>query len=352
MTSHQPLAAAERERGGTAPLSIACVNPLDHAAEIKQLFVAHERPEFPAYFDRAYPDAVADGARSWVGRDAAGRICAHAVQFPRRFWWGRHLVRGALLGNLMVAKAYRRFWPALALMRRVVQDLKQSGSFDFVYGDPNEIARPVVQGAGLLPVGSLQRFVLPLADRRRAVALGIRAYRLLGRIKPGVTRLALAEQPADDVPEEADLRPTDDPRSLRPIRHAALYRGRLAGYPGEADRWYAFHAAGPRGAPAGRALVRGPDHRGMAVLCVWQCEPLTRLSSMLVALGNRLAELGAARLEAYAMAASHAEREVRRAGFLPREECIPVMALPFTPRGSAAVAAATQWRILPVDLDR
>ena len=99
MTSHQPLAAAEREGGGTAPLSIACVNPLDHAAEIKQLFVAHERPEFPAYFDRAYPDAVADGARSWVGRDAAGRICAHAVQFPRRFWWGRHLVRGALLGN-------------------------------------------------------------------------------------------------------------------------------------------------------------------------------------------------------------------------------------------------------------
>src|ERR1700675_2228230 len=132
MTSHHPMATDERDGRGTTPLTIACVNPLEHAAEIKQLFLSHERSEFPAYFDRAYPDAVAVGARSWVGRDAGGRICAHAVQFPRRFWWGRHLVRGALLGNLMVAKAYRRFWPALALMRRVVQDLQQSGSVDFV----------------------------------------------------------------------------------------------------------------------------------------------------------------------------------------------------------------------------
>jgi len=251
----------------------------------------------------------------------------------------------------MVATAYRRFWPALALMRRVVQDVKQAGAADFVYADPNESAQPVIQAAGVVPVGSLQRFVLPLADRRRAVALGIRLYRLLGRLQRGVTRLELTEQPADAAPD-AELRPADDARSLRPIRHTTLYRDRLAGYPGPADRWYAFRAAGPQGAPAGRTLVRGPDRNGVAVLCAWECEPLTLLGSLLVALGNRLAELGAARLEVYALAGSHSERELRRAGLLPREERIAVLALPFTPLGTDVVAAAREWRILPVDLDR
>ena len=38
---------ADVRGSGTAKLTVSCVNPLDHAAEIKDLFVAHERPEFP-----------------------------------------------------------------------------------------------------------------------------------------------------------------------------------------------------------------------------------------------------------------------------------------------------------------
>jgi hypothetical protein len=351
MTSHL-FAAAERRSGDPAPLTIERVNPLEHAADIKQLFLAHERPEFPAYFDRAYPDAVADGACSWVGRDRDGRLCAHVAQFPRRFWWGRHLVRGALLGNLMVASAYRRFWPALALIRAVVRDLTASGSADFLYADPNETALPVCRAAGLAPVGALQRCVLPLADRRTGVALGIRAYRLLRRLKTGLTRIELAELPVDDVAQGHDLSPAEDARSLRPIRHQSLYRGRLAGYPDSADRWYVFHTSGSHGTPVARALVRGPDDRGVVTLAAWQCEPLRFLPATVVALGDRLRALGGARFEVTVMAGSHVERDMRRAGFLPRPERIPVLALAFSPLGGDVVAAASEWRILPVDLDR
>ena len=110
--------APEREARGAAALTLARVNPLEHREEIKQLFLDDGRQEFPDYFERAYPDAVANGATSWVGRDEAGRLCAHIAQFPREFVFGRRIVRGALLANLMVATAHRSFWPALALARR------------------------------------------------------------------------------------------------------------------------------------------------------------------------------------------------------------------------------------------
>ena len=57
--------------------TIAAVNPLEQAEQIKQLFVTHERPEFPAFFDRAYTAGVRAGGASWVGRDRAGEIVMH-----------------------------------------------------------------------------------------------------------------------------------------------------------------------------------------------------------------------------------------------------------------------------------
>jgi hypothetical protein len=69
-------------------------------------------------------------------------------------------------------------------------------------------------------------------------------------------------------------------------------------------------------------------------------------------LGDQLRERGAQRLEVYVMAASRAEREFRAAGFFPRHEVVPVLARAVTTLGTEAVAAAAEWRILPVDLDR
>ncbi len=348
--THQTPVAAERAGKSPAPLTITRVNPLEHADEIKQLFLAHERPEFPAFFDRTYPAAVADGAWSCLGRDASGQIRAHIVQFPRRLTFDGRGVRGALLGNLMVATAYRTFWPSAALLRRMVSELQQTGSVDVLYADPNEPARPVAEAAGLRYVGSLRRFVLPLTDRRPGIGLAVRMYRRVKRLQASTTALMVTEQGTAEVPRAVVA--VGDAQSLRPARSESVYRGRLAGYPAPGDRWYVCRRRDATGGPVGQALTRGADARGVVTLCAWESEPLTLLSAMLMALGDQLRGRGGERLEAWVMDMSRAEGEFRRAGFLPREEQVPIVARAFTPLGTEVVGAAPEWRILPVDLDR
>ncbi len=302
-----------------------------------------------------HPTPLADAQRS-KGPAPLTFSKVNPLQFPRRFGFGDQVVRGALLGNLMVATAYRTFFPGVSLMRRAVTDLRESGTADFVYGDPNELARRVAEAAGLRQVGALRRFVLPLTDRRAPIGLGIRVYRAVKRWQARAVPLVATERRPGDEPSPEDLPPLGDPRSLRPLRTTSIYRGRLAGYPAPGDRWFAFYQKDSPAALVGRALVRGPNALGVATLCVWECEPLARLSAQLPALGNQLRERGAERLEGYVMvasrAASRAERKFRRAAFLSREELVPVIARPFTTLGTAVVEAAVAWRILPVDLDR
>src|SRR2546430_10424112 len=98
--------------------TITTVNPLDHADEIKQLFVAHGRPEFPGFFARAYEPAVRAGGVSWLGRDDAGQVVMHVGCFPRRFrFWTRDVVGGVLV-DAPVAESYPSLFPAPAPLRR------------------------------------------------------------------------------------------------------------------------------------------------------------------------------------------------------------------------------------------
>lgn len=346
-------AAAAVDRGpGVAPrLTIARVNPLDHAEAIKGLFLAHARPEFPDFFDRTYPDAVARGGTSWVGWDEPGRLCAHITHFPREFLFGRAPVRATLLGNLMVATEYRTFWPAVALARRVVHDLRADGTTDFAYADPNESALPVLRAAGFGVVGDLQRHVLPLTDGRLGVDQAVHLYHMLGQMR--TTPLVGVERSAHDAGALVDHAPSGDELRLCPIRDPAVYRSRLAGYPSASDRWFTFHARGPEYLIVGKALVRGPDRSGTVVVCAWHCEPMTLLSSVLVTLARHLRHGGAAaRLEIWVMQESQAANAVRRAGFLRRQERAPVLAQPLTDRGADVLAAVRDWQLLAVDLDR
>ncbi len=346
MRDSQNTTVAEAPPPAPARLAYTRVNPLEHAEEIKQLFLANERAEFPAFFDRTYADAVADGATSWVGRDARGAICAHIAQFPRPFRLGTRVVRGSLLANLMVAKEHRTLWPALALVRQLVNDSRRSGSVDLLYGDPNDAALAILRAAGFRSVGALQRFVLPLADRRRPVDLGIRLYHLFGRLRANTTALVATARPASETPAgPASVRATDA-GFLDPEPRPAVYRHRLAGYPSPSDSWYTFHLSSSSAAAVAAALVRGP------VVCELRCERLTLVSSVLLVLGRALREAGVQRLELSVMGESRVAAEVRRAGFLPRQERIPVVAMPLTPPGTEAIESGAEWRLLPIDLDR
>ena len=335
----------------TAGLVFARINPLECAEEIKQLFLAHERPEFPAFFDRTYHDAVADGGTSWIGRDAAGRLCAHIAQFPRPFRLGHRLLQGGLLANLMVAKEHRTLWPALKLVRRMVGDTKASGEVDFLYGDPNEGALAILKAVGFRPAGALRRFVLPLADPRMGVDLALRAYHFFTRFWGTGPSLVATPRPAGELPAGPDIPDCNDAGSLGPLPRPAVYRHRLPGYPGPDDWWYTIHPCGAA-APMAAALVRGPDSRGMSVVCGLRRDSRTPLTAVLVTLAHVLRERGTRRLEISVVDESAAAASVRQAGFVRREETIPLVAMPLTPLGAEAVAAGVEWRVLPVDLDR
>lgn len=353
--SHAQIATAP-PREPAAELVFARVNPLEHADEIKQLFLAHERPEFPAFFDRTYADAVADGATSWTGRDTAGRLCAHIAQFPRPFQLGQRVFQGGLLANLMVAKEHRTLWPALKLVRRMVGDCKASGALDFLYGDPNEAALAILKAVGFRPAGggggAVRRFVLPLADPRMGVDLALRAYHFFTRFWGTGPALVATPRRAAEIPAGPDIPEAGDISALCPVPRPAVYRHRLPGYPGPDDWWHTIEPRGGRAAPVGAALVRGPDSQGMGVVCALRRDSRTPLTSVLVTLAHALRTRGIRRLEISVMDRSAAAAAVRQAGFVAREERIPLVAMPLTPPGTACVAAGVEWRVLPIDLDR
>src|SRR3989442_10146053 len=167
-------------------LTITSANPLDHAAEIKQLFLAHGRPEFPAFMERAYAAAVQAGAKSWLGRDRDGRLVMHMACFPHRFTFGAQEVMGGHLVNGLVAQAYRTFFPVLALVRRAVEDAKALGTIDFLYSDSTKEGRAVLRALGFAAVGTLTRYVLPVADKSWLAYGAIRAFQACVRVaNPG-----------------------------------------------------------------------------------------------------------------------------------------------------------------------
>jgi hypothetical protein len=65
----------------------------------------------------------------------------HVACFPQRFRFGNREVVGGLMMNAMVARSFRTFFPAHALIRRAKADAKARGDIDFVYTDPNDRPR-------------------------------------------------------------------------------------------------------------------------------------------------------------------------------------------------------------------
>jgi hypothetical protein len=332
-------------------LAISCANPLQHASAIKELFVAHERPEFPEFFDRAYPSAVRGGGKSWIGMDETQRVVMHIGLFPQRFVLGDQTVIGGLLVNLMAARSYRTIFPALALLRRVVADSQAAGDVDFLYGDPNARAAGVLKAVGLEPVGELDRFAFPLASRHRLKDLAIRAYQRLMYMRSGDERLDAVAHAAAQFDVASLERPMGKTPSLRPFRPAELYRRRLAGYPSTTDHRFTFHWAGDEASPWAAALVRElPD--GVAHLVSLTRAPSVQLGSVVPALATWLRRRGAERLWCSALVGTSLARELSRAGFVARHEPAPLVARALTDRGAAALRAVGSWEITDLDCDR
>jgi len=331
-------------------LRIASANPLDHAGEIKGLFLADDRPEFPEFFDRAYPSAVRSGGKSWIGIDAEGRLVMHIARFARRFTLGERACAGGVLVDLIAAKSHRTFFPALTLMRQVVADSKAERDVDFLYGTPNAAGSALLKAAGFLTVGTVKRFVFPLADERWYAEAAARVYQTMLRVRSWHTSAEAVEHAAQRFDAGAFERPTGASPALRPFRPLELYRQCLAGYPSGADRWFTFHE-NARTTPASAAvLVRGGSD-GTATLYSVSREPSLPLSAIVPELAAALRRAGYRRLAVSTLAGTRFAEELKRAGFIPRSDRAPMMACALTDLGADALRAGATWEITGLDGD-
>jgi hypothetical protein len=333
--------------------TITAVNPLDYAADIKQLFVTHERPEFPEFFDRAYAIGVRAGGVSWIGRDRAGRVVMHVACFPQRFRFGEREVVGGLMMNALVARSHRSFFPAHALIRRAKEDTKARGDIDFVYTDPNEQAKAVMDMCGFVKVGSLTRYILAVGDRRWLVDGAIRllhaGVHVVNRSRRGT---ALVARPAAEFSAAGFEAPSGDSPRLRPYHGSARYAMRMEGYPGASDWWFTLPRNGDPGGPTAGLLVRGPDASGVALLQAVRRDPRLPLAELMPGLVAGLRGRGCTRLQVWTVAESLFAAELRRVGFVPRVDAAAIVATALTANGEAVLHAVHLWEITSVDCDR
>jgi hypothetical protein len=329
---------------------VVSANPLDHAGEIKQLFLADGHPEFAEFFDRAYPSAVRSGGKSWVGLDAEGRLVMHVARFPRRFTLGDRTIVGGVLLDLIAAKSHRTFVPALTLMRQMTTDSKGERDVDFLYATPNAQAGALLKAAGFSAAATLGRFVFPLADERWYADVAARVYRTMARIRAWNTSAHAVEHPAQRFDASAFERPPGVAPALRPIRPSELYRECLAGYPSSADHWFTFHRVARTTQPSAAVLVRGGADR-VATLFSFSREPSLPVSAIVPALAAALRRAGYRRLSVPTLTETHFARELTRAGFVPRPDRLPMLAYAVTELGAEALRSVASWEITGIDGD-
>jgi hypothetical protein len=275
----------------------------------------------------------------------------HVALFRQRFVFGDRLLVGGLVVNLIAAKSHRTFIPALALMRRLVADSRTEGEIDFLYGDPNAPAWALLKRVGFAPVGTLRRFMLPLANRRWYVDAIIRVYRAAVRLRAPWPRVVAVAHPADRYHADALERPVPSTSAVRPFRPVALYRQRLQGYPGTSDWWFTLHPRSAATASSAAALVRVSDD-GTARLISISRDPSLRMSAIIPPIARALRRTGSSRLWISTLEETRFAGELRRAGFLPRQDSSPVVALALTEAGATALRAASTWEITDLDCDR
>jgi hypothetical protein len=330
---------------------VVCTNPLEHSEELKGLFLAHDVPDFPEFFDRAYPSIVRDGGKSWIGFDEKERVVAHIARFPRRFALGKHTVVGGLLVDLMAAKSHRTLFPGLTLVRQMTAQSQADRDVDFLYGTPNDLASVLFKGAKFATVGTMQRYTFPLAGTRWHTDAAVRVCHALARIRGWGHRTEIVEHSAARFDAAAYERPSGEFPTLRPIRPPELYRHRLTGYPSEADHWFTFHWHSDSSRACAAVLVRGsPD--GVATLVSFSRDPSVSLSAIVPALAAVLRRVGYRRLTVTTLSGTPLARQLGRVGFVSRPEIRPVVARAVTPLGADAINSATAWEITDLDSDR
>jgi len=330
-------------------LTLATVNPLDVDVDVKSLFASHGDDRFATWFDRAYRLAAHHGSTAWTGRSADGMLKMYIARLDRQFLLDGAVVRGGNVANMFVAQEARTFFPALALVRRLIRDTRGEGVIDFLYGTPNERFAPVSLAAGLQQAGAMARLVLPLGDTS-AIRDAVLDVLHLCRYAAASTRRVERQ---DYSAVEYDVRRSEAPpttRGLELFRPREMYSYRLDDYPGDEYRWYEYRRRRDC-KPVGTFLMHLPQS-DIATIRAQRIYRRDEIGTVMSDMAFRLRRRGYRRLQTGALASSPLYTTLRRAGFFHRPEDRALHALGITDRGKRAVAALGAAGLEPIDCDR
>lgn len=320
-------------------LTIERCDSLAYGEEIKALFLRNERPTFPAFFDRAYPYAVAAGGCSWIARNGQGSVVGHLAAFPRKFRDATRVARAALLVDNLFDRAHRNYWSAVELCRRAMADLPQK-AFEFAYTDPTPPAQALVRALGFTQVGTLRRFVVPLQPM----------YLGFFRLKTRAERLSV-----ERVAGLRDARVADAARVLGPQaqfrgeRSLELYATRLGGETIRRWQWLLLRPEHDPGS-AVAALVLVAHEPGEAVMRIvdlrWDDDRVAA-ASLLHAVARTARADGCRRLSMFTLAESRLARSLEQCGFRPRCDALPLVV--HVSREAAVLPPVEDWVITQFD---
>jgi hypothetical protein len=225
-----------------------------------------------------------------------------------------------------------------------VADLRAAGTLDFLLTDPSPNAVAVAKAAGFQPLGELRRHVLPLHT------LYLAPSAVWGRVPRLVTTSVARASAVDRATADALASGCYDGGGFRAQRSIAAYAAHDIGETTHEARYVAIRVGGtPADAPADAlaVLMRRPGSRASVLAdLVWR-ESTIRPVWALHAAARAARELGAPRLSCSTLDGSAFGRELRTAGFLPRELHQPLFLLALRP--TLALPPAESWLLTVMD---
>lgn len=322
------------------------IDPRLGAERIRALFIANDSPGAAKWFDRTFRGSLPIAGSSWIVGGPEGALHAHVAMVPSRLFHDGRELRGAVLCNLMADRERRTFFPALAVMRSAMKDLRADG-IDYVISNPsNAGAVAVAKAAGLKPIANHAQYILPLGGRRRllnvAFALHLAARRLVARKRLVARR----------VDPGAVVRWTlDHPVAISPVaarREEWQYTQRHESFGGADDQGYMI--TDQAGAEVAGAVVRvvGAEHRANVITL--RSRTIAQLPAAVLALGVALRAEGHWRLNLLAVEGSGIALGLQSVGCFAKPG-VTIAGAGFTDAGMAAMAALGDSDLERMDLD-
>lgn len=313
-----------------ADLTIAHCRPSEQSPAIHDLFTRSGEPDFATVFRAVYQVREPLGLRSWVGM-LDGRAVLHISLSLERFAGLGAALTAGLPGDLMTDAAHRDFWHPLKLVRRMVADVRATGSADFLLTTYVPAAEGVFKAAGFRPFLAVQRYVMPLQW----------PYPLLRRLLHGERVRDLSAVPFRDG-AEVRLDALASPGSFRPVPGPAFYATRMPRRQYPQGTWL---LTGAPDMPTAAVLVSPQEGGELLIADVLWHEAEPALAGVLSAVARWGARHGHRRLSISTVPGSLLAAAARRAGMLVRPGFHRVMLLPVVPLDR--IPPAEQWAFTP-----